>query len=214
MKGSVENTVHVKIALTKYTFQLSVWPAVGSAWFWWVTAEEGKDDCWAKRDKLRKKTSKHLIITIHTNCCKWINGTKAQWKSACKFVTQTFSGTLHAVINPKNHSYNFNILHRIFFTSTLRWIKPKVKSFVGKQQYMTSNTPVLSLDLILDVMLNGRLTISVMDVHGPGEHLELRHIHNQPVWMRKMLIPHPHSHPKVSSVDVPSCRQLPWIKSP
>lgn len=56
----------------------------------------------------------------------------------------------------------------------------------------------MSLDLILGVMLNGRLTVSVTDGHGPGVHLELRHIHNQPVWMRKILIPHTRSHPKVS----------------
>lgn len=49
---------------------------------------------------------------------------------------------------------------------------------------MKSNTHVLSLDLILDVMPNGRLS----DVHGPVVHLEFRHINNQPFWMIKRMI--------------------------
>lgn len=73
---------------------------------------------------------------------------------------------------------------------------------------MKSNTPVLTLDLILDVMLNGRLSVSVLDVHGPVVHLELRYINNQPFWMRKRLIPHPRSLPNVLRLEA---RTLPLM---
>lgn len=33
----------------------------------------------------------------------------------CYTDSQTISGALHAEINPKNHSYDFNITHRIFY---------------------------------------------------------------------------------------------------
>lgn len=83
---------------------------------------------------------------------------------------------------------------------------------------MKSNTHVLSLDLILDVMPNGRLS----DVHGPVVHLEFRHINNQPFWMIKRMILTLARIPRsafqagstCTSTDVPSCIQILWIKPP